>query len=70
MKIPCAVVYLDNNLFLCIYACVYFLNPFIEVAGFSCTGRYAAPEVYKNEEYDTKVDVFSFSLILQEVKFL
>ena len=29
-----------------------------------------APEVYKNEEYDTKVDVFSFALILQEVKFL
>lgn len=27
-----------------------------------------APEVYLNEEYDTKVDVFSFSLILQEVK--
>lgn len=32
------------------------------------TGRYVAPEVYKNEEYDTKVDVFSFALILQEVK--
>lgn len=29
-----------------------------------------APEVYRNEEYDTKVDVFSFALILQEVKFL
>lgn len=29
-----------------------------------------APEVYKNEEYDTKVDVFSFALILQEVTFL
>lgn len=28
-----------------------------------------APEVFKNEEYDTKVDVFSFALILQEVKF-
>lgn len=27
-----------------------------------------APEVYRNEEYDTKVDVFSFALILQEVK--
>lgn len=26
-----------------------------------------APEVLRNEEYDTKVDVFSFSLILQEV---
>lgn len=30
-------------------------------------GRYVAPEVYRNEEYDTKVDVFSFALILQEV---
>ncbi|GAA0163693.1 non-receptor serine/threonine protein kinase [Lithospermum erythrorhizon] len=29
--------------------------------------RYVAPEVYKNEEYDTKVDVFSFALILQEM---
>ncbi|KAF5752791.1 Dual specificity protein kinase splA [Tripterygium wilfordii] len=29
--------------------------------------RYVAPEVFKNEEYDTKVDVFSFSLILQEM---
>ncbi|KNA16610.1 hypothetical protein SOVF_087760 [Spinacia oleracea] len=29
--------------------------------------RYVAPEVYKNEEYDTKVDVFSFSLIIQEM---
>ena len=27
-----------------------------------------APEVYRNEEYDTKVDVFSFALILQEVR--
>lgn len=26
-----------------------------------------APEVFRNEEYDTKVDVFSFALILQEV---
>ncbi|KAM6549831.1 hypothetical protein CsatB_021507 [Cannabis sativa] len=32
---------------------------------FSC--RYVAPEVFKNEEYDTKVDVFSFALILQEM---
>jgi serine/threonine protein kinase len=31
------------------------------------TGRYVAPEVLRNEEYDTKVDVFSFALILQEV---
>ncbi|WOK91431.1 hypothetical protein Cni_G00122 [Canna indica] len=29
--------------------------------------RYMAPEVLRNEEYDTKVDVFSFSLILQEM---
>ncbi|KAM1917759.1 hypothetical protein ACFX13_037322 [Malus domestica] len=29
--------------------------------------RYIAPEVFKNEEYDTKVDVFSFALILQEM---
>lgn len=34
---------------------------------FVCAGRYVAPEVFKNEEYDTKVDVFSFALILQEV---
>ncbi|XP_050233946.1 integrin-linked protein kinase 1 isoform X2 [Mercurialis annua] len=33
--------------------------------GASC--RYVAPEVFKNEEYDTKVDVFSFALILQEM---
>lgn len=33
-------------------------------------GRYVAPEVYRSEEYDTKVDVFSFALILQEVKTL
>ncbi|XP_022142233.1 serine/threonine-protein kinase STY17-like [Momordica charantia] len=29
--------------------------------------RYEAPEVFKNEKYDTKVDVFSFALILQEM---
>lgn len=29
-----------------------------------------APEVFRNEEYDTKVDVFAFSLILQEVNFI
>lgn len=34
---------------------------------FLFTGRYEAPEVFKNEKYDTKVDVFSFALILQEV---
>lgn len=37
------------------------------IHGCLCLGRYVAPEVYKNEEYDTKVDVFSFALILQEV---
>lgn len=35
---------------------------------FSLTGRYMAPEVLRNEEYDTKVDVFSFGLILQVVR--
>lgn len=29
--------------------------------------RYEAPEVFGDEEYDTKVDVFSFALILQEM---
>ncbi|KAG9448141.1 hypothetical protein H6P81_014269 [Aristolochia fimbriata] len=29
--------------------------------------RYVAPEVFLNKEYDTKVDVFSFALILQEM---
>ncbi|CAD5166256.1 unnamed protein product [Musa acuminata subsp. malaccensis] len=29
--------------------------------------KYVAPEVFRNEEYDTKVDVFAFSLILQEM---
>ncbi|KAJ9567012.1 hypothetical protein OSB04_002978 [Centaurea solstitialis] len=29
--------------------------------------RYFAPEVFRNEDYDTKVDVFSFALILQEM---
>ncbi|CAK9154688.1 unnamed protein product [Ilex paraguariensis] len=29
--------------------------------------RYVAPEVFRNEEYDTKVDVFSFALILHEM---
>ncbi|KAH7568674.1 hypothetical protein ACOSQ2_012027 [Xanthoceras sorbifolium] len=29
--------------------------------------RYVAPEGFRNEEYDTKVDVFSFALILQEL---
>ncbi|KAI3904360.1 hypothetical protein MKW92_024766 [Papaver armeniacum] len=29
--------------------------------------RYIAPEVFRNEEYDTKVDVFSFAIILQEM---
>ncbi|GMI77704.1 BLUE LIGHT-DEPENDENT H+-ATPASE PHOSPHORYLATION [Hibiscus trionum] len=29
--------------------------------------RYVAPEVFKKYDYDTKVDVFSFALILQEM---
>ncbi|KAL5577063.1 hypothetical protein UlMin_018762 [Ulmus minor] len=29
--------------------------------------RYIAPEVFTREEYDTKVDVFSFAIILQEM---
>ncbi|KAK9696877.1 hypothetical protein RND81_08G002900 [Saponaria officinalis] len=29
--------------------------------------RYMAPELFRNEAYDTKVDVFSFALILQEM---
>ncbi|KAL8144258.1 hypothetical protein V2J09_017290 [Rumex salicifolius] len=29
--------------------------------------RYMSPELFKKEEYDTKVDVFSFALILQEM---
>ncbi|CAA2933786.1 serine threonine- kinase HT1-like [Olea europaea subsp. europaea] len=29
--------------------------------------RYMAPELFRNEDYDTKVDVFSFALILQEM---
>jgi serine/threonine protein kinase len=40
----------------------------MEMFVLSLTGRYVAPEVFKNEEYDTKVDIFSFALILQEVK--
>ncbi|XVF60808.1 hypothetical protein PTKIN_Ptkin08bG0077700 [Pterospermum kingtungense] len=37
------------------------------VASQETSWRYVAPEVYRNEEYDTKVDVFSFALILQEM---
>ncbi|XP_048138053.1 integrin-linked protein kinase 1 isoform X2 [Rhodamnia argentea] len=39
----------------------------IKVTRQDTSWRYVAPEVYKNEEYDTKVDVFSFALILQEM---
>ncbi|MQL99830.1 hypothetical protein Taro_032558, partial [Colocasia esculenta] len=45
-------------------------NPVREDRPLTCQDtscRYVAPEVYLNEEYDTKVDVFSFSLILQEM---
>lgn len=42
---------------------------FSKTFGYYClAGRYVAPEVFKNEEYDTKIDVFSFSLIVQEVR--
>ncbi|KAJ9566161.1 hypothetical protein OSB04_002127 [Centaurea solstitialis] len=34
------------------------------------TWRYVAPEVFRNEDYDIKVDVFSFALILQECDLL
>ena len=33
-------------------------------------GRYIAPEVFTSDEYDTKADVFSFALIVQEVSTL
>ncbi|KAI4319718.1 hypothetical protein MLD38_033287 [Melastoma candidum] len=39
----------------------------IPVSSQDTSWRYVAPEVYRNEEYDTKVDVFSFALILQEM---
>ncbi|XP_057797652.1 integrin-linked protein kinase 1-like isoform X2 [Salvia miltiorrhiza] len=45
-------------------------NRIKEDAPLSChdsSCRYVAPEVFRNEEYDTKVDVFSFALILQEM---
>ncbi|PWA52244.1 integrin-linked protein kinase family [Artemisia annua] len=32
------------------------------------TGRYIAPEIFRNEDHDTKVDVFSLALILQWMK--
>ena len=35
---------------------------------FYLAGRNVAPEVLRKEEYDTKVDVFSFALIFQEVR--
>ncbi|XP_010427787.1 PREDICTED: serine/threonine-protein kinase HT1-like [Camelina sativa] len=37
------------------------------VTSLDSSWRYMAPEVYRNEEYDTKVDIFSFALILQEM---
>ncbi|WOK95715.1 serine/threonine-protein kinase TNNI3K-like [Canna indica] len=37
----------------------------ITCLGVAC--RYMAPEVFLNKEYDTKADVFSFALILQEM---
>ncbi|KAK7385940.1 hypothetical protein VNO78_31937 [Psophocarpus tetragonolobus] len=37
------------------------------VTSLDTSWRYVAPEVYRNEEYDIKVDVFSFALIIQEM---
>ncbi|PIN21363.1 Tyrosine kinase [Handroanthus impetiginosus] len=37
------------------------------MSGQQTSWRYAAPEVFRNEEYDATVDVFSFALILQEM---
>lgn len=37
------------------------------VPGQETSWRYVAPEVLRKEEYDTKVDVFSFALIFQEM---
>lgn len=45
-------------------------NRIKEDAPLSCQDtscRYVAPEVFRHEAYDTKVDVFSFGLILQEM---
>ncbi|KAJ8426668.1 hypothetical protein Cgig2_030087 [Carnegiea gigantea] len=39
------------------------------VPGQETSWRYVAPEVLRKEEYDTKVDVFSFALIFQEDRF-
>lgn len=54
---------------------VFWFHPYIYLIWFlvryfsmTRTGRYVAPEVFGNEEYDTTVDVFSFALILQEVR--
>jgi len=42
------------------------------LSGMTGTLMYMAPEMYKNEQYDEKVDVFSFALVMYEVthKFL
>jgi hypothetical protein len=47
--------------------CSFCVLHFMYTDNFDIAGRYVAPEVLRNEEYDAKVDVFSFSLILQEV---
>lgn len=52
-----SVYHTRSHMLVSIWPCIYFF----------WTGRYMAPEIFRNEEYDTKVDVFSFSLILQEV---
>ena len=35
---------------------------------FRCLDRYMAPEVFSHKAYDMKVDVFSFAMILYEVR--
>ena len=35
---------------------------------FHCLDRYMAPEVFSHKAYDMKVDVFSFAMILYEVR--
>ena len=61
----CFCLYMSNQLYSW-YLFSSTIDP--QIFYFAWTGRYVAPEVILNEEYDTKVDVFSFALILQEVK--
>ncbi|GKA33452.1 integrin-linked protein kinase 1-like protein [Tanacetum coccineum] len=60
------MTYLSSSLDTCTPAWIFYVltcSGTIEV----CMRRYVAPEVFRNEDYDTKVDVFSFALILQEM---